>query len=172
MLVQSELSAIGIENCRVELGEVYLNRKFTPQERTLLAKALKPHGMEILEDKKSKLIEKIKNVIIEAVHFSNQPVPVKFSAFLEKKLGYDYKYMSTMFSEVKGISIEHYLISHKIERVKELLIYDQLSLTTIANMLCYSSVAHLSTQFKKTTGITPSVFKTMKEKRRIAREDL
>lgn len=125
-----------------------------------------------MEEKKTILIEKIKTIVIEMIHYSDDPPLLNFSDFLSKKLGYNYRYLSTLFSELKGITIEHYVISHKIEKAKELLIYNELTLTEIAEKLHYSSVAHLSNQFKKVTGLTPSFFKKMKHKRLTAREDL
>jgi YesN/AraC family two-component response regulator len=125
-----------------------------------------------MEDKKSILIEKIKNIIVQMVHYSDEPMVFNFSSYLSEKLNYDYNYLSNLFSEVKGTTIEHYIIAHKIERAKELLIYNELSLTEIAEKLHYSNVAHLSNQFKKVTGLTPSFFKKMKHKRMIALENL
>jgi AraC-like DNA-binding protein len=125
-----------------------------------------------MEDKKSIFIEKIKNIIIEMIHYSEKPLKTNFSDYLSEKLNYDYKYISQLFSEVKGTTIEHYIISHKIERAKELLMYNEMTLTEIAEKLHYSSVAHLSNQFKKVTGLTPSFFKKMKHKRLIALEHL
>jgi len=125
-----------------------------------------------MEDKKSMLIEKIKNIIVEMIHYSEEPPLLNFSSFLSDKLNYDYNYLSNLFSEVKGMTIEHFIIAHKIERAKELLIYNELTLTQIAEKLHYSSVAHLSNQFKKVTGLTPSFFKNMKHKRRTTLENL
>jgi AraC-like DNA-binding protein len=125
-----------------------------------------------MEDKKSMLIEKIKTIIIEMIHYSEEPPLLNFSSFLSEKLNYDYNYLSNLFSEVKGTTIEHYIIAHKIERAKELLIYNELTLTAIAEKLHYSNVSHLSNQFKKVTGLTPSFFKKMKHKRLIALENL
>ena len=125
-----------------------------------------------MDDKKSVLIQKIKNVIIELVHYSEEPLVINFSDFLSQKLNYDYTYLANLFSEVQGTTIEKFLIAHKIERVKELLVYDELSLTEIAYKMHYSSVAHLSAQFKKVTGLTPSHFKQLKNKRRSMLDDL
>ena len=129
-------------------------------------------GLDLMEDKKSILIEKIKNIVVEMIHYSDEPPLINFSAYLSKKLNYDYNYLSNLFSEVKGTTIEHFIISHKIERAKELLIYNELTLTQIAEKLHYSNVAHLSSQFKKVTGLTPSFFKKMKHRRLIALENL
>ena len=125
-----------------------------------------------MDDKRSVLIEKIKNVIIELVHYSEEPLVIKFSEFLTHKLHYDYTYLANLFSEVQGTTIEKFFIAHKIERVKELLVYNELNLTEIAYLMHYSSVAHLSTQFKKITGLTPSHFKQLRDKRRSMLEDM
>ncbi len=158
----------------MELGEVEIEERLTGEQYNNLKKALLTHGLELMESKKSILIERIKNIIVEIIHYSDAPLTINFSDYLIEKLNYeyDYHYLSNLFSEIKGITIEQYLISHKIERVKELLVYDELSLTAIAHKLHYSSVGHLSSQFKKVTGLTPSFFKKMKDKRFKAREDL
>ena len=172
MIVKSELENLGLNATIVELGEVEIPGDLSPKLRQELKSTLVRYGFELLEDKKSILIEKIKNIIVEVVHYSEEPQVVNFSNYLSEKLNYDYNYLSNLFSEVKGITIEHYIIAHKIERAKELLVYDQLTLTDIAEKLHYSSVAHLSNQFKKVTGLTPSFFKNMKHKKFIGREDL
>ena len=172
MIVKSELENLDLKAIVIELGEVEILGNLAPKLRQDLKLALGRYGFELLEDKKSILIEKIKNIIVEMVHYSEEPLIVNFSNFLSEKLNYDYNYLSNLFSEVKGITIEHYIIAHKIERAKELLVYDQLSLTEIAEKLHYSSVAHLSNQFKKVTGLTPSFFKNMKHKKFIGLEDL
>ena len=156
----------------VELGEVVINEKLSIKKQNQLKSTLLRYGLELMEDKKSMLIEKIKNIIIEMIHYSEEPPLINFSDYLSEKLNYDYNYISTLFSEVKGTTIEHYIIAHKIERAKELLIYNELSLTDIAFKLHYSSVAHISNQFKKVTGLTPSFFKNMKHKRLIALENV
>ena len=129
-------------------------------------------GLELMDDRKSVLIQRIKNVIVEMVHYSEEPLVVNFSVYLSEKLNHDYTYMANLFSEVQGTTIEKFIISHKIERVKELLVYNELNLTEIAYLMHYSSVAHLSAQFKKVTGLTPSYFKQMKDKRRNMLEDM
>jgi AraC-like DNA-binding protein len=134
--------------------------------------ALLKSGLELMDDKKSVLIRKIKNVIVEVVHYSDEPLTTKFSEFLSRELNLDYTYLANLFSEVQGTTIEKYFIAHKIERVKELLVYDELKLTEIAYLMHYSSVAHLSTQFKKVTGLTPSYFKQLKKKRRSMLKDV
>ena len=172
MIVKSELEKLGLHFTIVELGEVEIEEKLSVQKTAELQEALLKSGLELLEDKKSMLIEKIKNIIVEMIHYSDESPTHNFSAYLSEKLNYDYNYISGLFSEVKGTTIEHYIISHKIERAKELLIYNDLTLTEIAYKLHYSSVAHLSNQFKKVTGLTPSFFKKMKHKRLIAHENL
>ena len=165
MVVKSELDKLGLHYKRVDLGEVDLAGDLTPEQHDSLKSALLKSGLELMDDKKAVLIEKIKNVIIEMVHYADEPPKTNFSDYLSQKLHYGYTYLSNIFSEVTGITIEHYLISHKIERVKELLLYDELTLSEIAYRLNYSSVAHLSNQFKKVTGLTPTYFKHLKHKR-------
>ncbi|MFN2458086.1 MAG: helix-turn-helix domain-containing protein [Chitinophagaceae bacterium] len=172
MIVKSELENMGLHFTIVELGEVEITEELSLKEQDELKTALGKFGLELMEDKKSMLIEKIKNIIVEMIHYSDEPPVLNFSNYLSEKLNYDYNYLSNLFSEVKGTTIEHYIISHKIERAKELLIYNELTLTEIADKLHYSNVAHLSNQFKKVTGLTPSFFKKMKDKRLIALENL
>lgn len=156
----------------VELGEVEIRENLSAQQQKQLKTSLLSFGLELLEDKKSMLIEKIKTIIIEMIHYTDDPPLLNFSAYLSERLNYDYNYLSNLFSEVKGTTIEHFIIAHKIERAKELLIYNQLTLTEIAEKLHYSNVAHLSNQFKKVTGLTPTFFKKMKHKRLTALENL
>ena len=172
MIVRSELEKMGLHPLVVELGEVQITEELTPALLVDLEAVLQKFGFELMEDKKSRLIEKIKNIVVEMVHYDEEPRMLNFSAYLSEKLDYDYNYLSNLFSEVKGTTIEHYIISHKIERAKELIIYNELTLTEIADKLHYSNVAHLSNQFKKVTGLTPSFFKKMKHKRLIGRENL
>lgn len=172
MMVIEELKKIGVQPLTVELGMVELLEDITEVQRNQLKIDLLKSGLELLDDKKSILIEKIKNVIIEMVHYSDELPKVNYSDYLSKKLGYDYTYLANIFSEVKGITIQQFIILHKIERVKELLIYDELNLTEIAHKMHYSSVAHLSNQFKKITGLTPSFYKQLKDKRKKNLEDL
>lgn len=172
MIVKAALQNLGIQFNVVELGEVETSEKLSVKKKYQLRDALLVFGFELMEDRKSILVEKIKNIIVEMIHYADEPPKTAFSAYLSKKLNYDYHYLSNLFSEVKGITIEHYIIAHKIERAKELLIYDELTLTEIAYKLHYSSVGHLSNQFKKVTGLTPSFFKNMKHKRLNAREGL
>jgi AraC-like DNA-binding protein len=166
MVVKEELKALGIKHAIVELGMVDLLDDLDPSQREKLKGALLKSGLELMDDKKAILIEKIKNVITELIHFTDEVPKVNFSDFLSEKLGYDYTYLANIFSEVKGITIEHYIIAHKIEKVKELLLYDELNLSEISYKLNYSSVAHLSNQFKKVTGLTPTFFKNLKTKKR------
>jgi len=126
----------------------------------------------LMDDKKAVLVEKVKNVVVEMVHHSDEQIKTNFSDYLSEKLDYDYTYLANLFSEVQGITIEHFLISHKIERIKEYIIYDELNITEIAWKMNYSSVAHLSNQFKKMTGLSPSQFKRLTEKRRTPIEDI
>lgn len=172
MIVKSELENMRLHFTIVELGEVEITEDLSVQEQNQLKTALLKFGLELMEDKKSMLIEKIKNIIVEMIHYTDEPPEINFSDYLSKKLDYDYNYISNLFSEVKGTTIEHYIIAHKIERAKELLIYNELTLTEIAYKLHYSSVAHLSNQFKKVTGLTPSFFKKMKHKRLVALENI
>jgi YesN/AraC family two-component response regulator len=172
MIVKSELEKINLPFTVVELGEVEIMTEISPELQEKLRTSLLQFGLELMEDKKSILIEKIKNIIIEMIHYSEDAPVLNFSAFLSEKLNYDYNYLSNLFSEVKGTTIEHFIISHKIERAKELLIYNELTLTEIAEKLHYCNVAHLSNQFKKVTGLTPTFFKKMKHQRLIALENL
>ena len=168
MVVKSELEKLGIHYTTVELGEAEVREDISPEQRNLLGKALKKTGLELMDDNKSILVEKIKAVIIELVHYTDEQIKVNLSDYLSEKLNHDYTYLANLFSEVKGTTIEKFYLAHKIEKVKELLVYDELTLTEIAYKLHYSSVAHLSNQFKKMTGLTPSHFKNLKHKRRIA----
>lgn len=172
MIVKSELENLGLYYLTVELGEVEIQGELSAKKQKQLKAALLKSGLELMEDQKSILVEKIKNIIIEMVHYTDELPKTNFSDYLEKKLNHDYTYLSNLFSEVKGITIEHFIISHKIERVKELLVYNELTLSEIAWKLHYSSVAHLSNQFKKVTGLTPSFFKKIKHKRLNALENL
>ena len=172
MVVKAELTKLGLHYTTVELGEANILEKITPDQLEQFKVALLRSGLEVMDDKKSVLIEKIKNIIVELVHYSEEPLTIKFSVYLSQKLNHDYTYLANLFSEVQGTTIEQFLIAHKIERVKELLVYDQLNLTEIAYNMHYSSVAHLSAQFKKVTGLTPSHFKKLKDKRRSLLEDI
>jgi YesN/AraC family two-component response regulator len=172
MVVKEELTKLGLRYSYVELGEAELFENITPDQREQFRAALLKSGLELMDDKKSVLIQKIKTIIIELVHYSEEPLVINLSAYLADKLHHDYTYLANLFSEVQGTTIEKFFISHKIERVKEFLVYNELSLTEIAYKMHYSSVAHLCTQFKKVTGLTPSHFKSLKNKRRSMLEDL
>jgi AraC-like DNA-binding protein len=166
MVVKEELTKLGFHFTSVELGEAEVIENISAEQHEQIKTALLKSGLELMDDKKSILIQKIKNVIIELVHYSDEPLIINFSEYLSQKLNYDYTYLANLFSEVQGTTIEKFLIAHKIERVKELLVYNELNLTEIAYQMHYSSVAHLSAQFKKVTGLTPSHFKQLKNKRR------
>ena len=172
MVVKEELTKLGLHFITIDLGEVEIPGKISIEQRDQLKAALLRSGLELMDDKKSVLIQQIKTVIIELVHYSKEPLVLKFSEFLTQKLNHDYTYLANLFSEVQGTTIEQFFISHKIERVKELLIYDELNLTEIAYLMHYSSVSHLSAQFKKVTGLTPTHFKQLKDKRRSLLEDV
>ena len=166
LLVKSELEKLGLRYTGIELGEVEIDQPVSEKKYQALQTALLNSGLELMDDKKAMLIEKIKNVIVEMVHYSDEPTLLhqNFSEFLEKKLDYDYTYLSNLFSTVKGTTIEQFIITHKIERAKELLMYGELNISEIAWKLHYSSVAYFSNQFKKVTGLTPSFFKKLKHK--------
>jgi len=163
MVVKSELEKLGLNYVTVELGEANIIGDITEEQQEYFRIALRRSGLELMDDPKAILIQKIKAIIVELVHYSTEPLTKTFSIYLSEKMNHEYGYLSKLFSEVEGITLERYFITHKIERVKELLVYDQLTLTEIANIMNYSSVAHLSTQFKKITALTPSHFKGLKE---------
>lgn len=166
MVVQNELEKLGLDAKNIKLGEVILSKEITSLEKENLSKTLEPLGFEVIDDKKGRIIEKTKNIIIDLVHHQDSDVKTNLSDVLSDKLHHDYNYLSNLFSEVEGTTIEKYFIAQKVEKVKELLVYDELSLSEIANRLNYSSVAYLSNQFKKVTGLTPSHFKQIKEDKR------
>tara|TARA_R110001592_G_scaffold60022_3_gene182470 strand:+ start:2047 stop:2619 length:573 start_codon:yes stop_codon:yes gene_type:complete len=172
LVVKEALTKHGFHFTPVELGKVEIMEHISEQERFLLKEELLKSGLELMDDKRAMLIEKIKNVIVEMIHHSEEAIKVNFSNFLSEKLKYDYTYLANLFSEVQGTTIEQFVIFHKIERIKELIIYDELNITEIAQKMNYSSVAHLSNQFKKVTGLSPSHFKQLKEKRRSPLEDI
>jgi len=171
-VVKDELKKLGLHFIVVDLGEVEIMETLSANEWVELKTVLLHAGLELMDDKRAILIEQIKNVIIAMVHHSDELIKVNFSSYLSDKLNHDYTYMANLFSEVQGSTIEHFIISHKIERIKELIIYDELNITEIAWKMNYSSVAHLSNQFKKMTGLSPSHFKKLKEKRRSQIEDI
>ncbi len=165
MIVEQGLKKLDIKHAVVELGMVELFEDISDEQRLALKTVLLKCGLELLDDKKNILVERIKTEIIEMIHYSNELPKINFSDHLSEKLNLDYTYLSNTFSEVKGITIQQYIILHKIEKVKELLLYDELSLKEISYQLHYSSIAHLSNQFKKITGLTPSYYKQLKIKR-------
>jgi AraC-like DNA-binding protein len=172
MVVKSELEKLGLHYVVVELGEAEIMENISAEQHDQFKAALLKSGLELMDDKKGVLIQKIKNIIIELTHYSEEPLNIKLSEYLSQKLNHDYTYLANIFSEVAGITIEKFFIAHKIERVKELLVYNEINLTQIAYQMHYSSVAHLSAQFKKVTGLTPSHFKQLRDKRRAMLEDL
>ena len=172
MVVKAELEKLGLHYILVELGEAEIMEDISTEQHDQFKVALLKSGLELLDDKKSVLIQKIKNVIVELIHYSEEPLAINFSDHLSQKLNHNYTYLANLFSEVQGTTIEKFIIGHKIERVKELLVYNELNLTEIAYLMHYSSVAHLSAQFKKVTGLTPSHFKQLREKRLTMLENL
>ena len=172
IVVKYELEKLGLHHTKVELGETEIMEELTAEQRETLSNSLKKLGLELLDDKKNIMVEKIKNLIIELVHYNDDQIKTNLSDYLSEKLNHNYTYLSNLFSEVKGITIEKFYLTSKIERAKELLVYDELNLTEIAWKLHYSSVAHLSNQFKKMTGLTPSQFKNLKRKERPSLENM
>ena len=166
MVVKEELAKLGLHYVVLDLGMVEVLEDISPENREKLRVSLLRSGLELLEDKKSILIERIKNAIVEMIHYADELPKTNYSEYLSEKLNYDYTYLSNVFSEVKGITIQQFIIIHKIERVKELLLYDELNITEISYKLNYSSVAHLSNQFKKVTGLSPAFYKKLKQKRK------
>lgn len=172
LVVKEELRKLGVHFIVVDLGEVEIMENISDEQRAELKTALLTSGLELMDDKRAILIERIKNVIIEMVHYSEEMIKINFSDFLSEKLQHDYTYLANLFSEVQGTTIEQFIISHKVERIKELIIYDEMNISEIAWKLNYSSVAHLSNQFKKVTGLSPSHFKQLKVKRRSPIEEI
>lgn len=173
MAVKEELDKLKLKHTSIELGEVNLKKDITGDNREFLRKGLIKKGLELIDDKKSLLIEKTKTIIIELIHYSEENPKINYSDYISEKLDYNYNHLSSLFSEVTGTTIVNYIIINKIERVKELLLYDELTLTEISLLMEYSSVAHLSHQFKKITGLTPTYFKKIKQyKKRIMLEEL
>lgn len=166
MIVKEELLNLGISCSTIDFGMVEVEGTITMAQVDKLRSNLLRSGLELLDDKKSILIEKIKNVIIEMIHYSDELPKLNFSDYLCEKLNYDYNYLSNVFSEVKGITIRQFIILHKIEKVKELLLYDELNLSEISYKLHYSSISHLSNQFKKITGLSPSYYKKLRQIRK------
>jgi AraC-like DNA-binding protein len=172
MAVKEELKKLDLHFVVVDLGEVDIMEDINEATRDQLKAALRSSGLELMDDKKAVLIEKIINVVVEMIHYSDELPKVNYSDFISEKLSYDYTYLSNLFSEVKGITLQQFIIIHKIERVKELLLYEELNLTEISYKMNYSSVAHLSNQFKKVTGLTPSQFKNLKDRTRRPIEEI
>jgi AraC-like DNA-binding protein len=170
--VREELKKLGLHFIMVDLGVVEIMENLNSIKRDLLKENLLEAGFELMDDKRSILIEKIKNIIIEMVHHSDTNIKINFSDYLSEKLDHNYTYLANLFSEVQGTTIEQFIISHKVERIKELMIYGELNVTEIAWKMGYSSVAHLSSQFKKVTGLSPSHFNKLKDKRRNPIEDI
>jgi AraC-like DNA-binding protein len=165
IVVRTELERLGLHWESVELGEAVVKDPVSPLQIKELNQALLKSGLEVMDDKKSQLIEKIKTIIIEQIHYAEEPLDINFSDFLVGKLNYDYTYLSNLFTLTQGITLEHYIIGHKIEKVKELLVYDELTVSEISFKMNYSSAAHLSKQFKKVTGLTASHFKKLQNRR-------
>ena len=172
MVVKSEFEKLGLPTISVELGEVELEKEISDEQKEVLLGNLQVLGFDLIDDKKTKTVERIKNLIVDLVHHKNNELKINLSDYLAENLNQDYNSLSNLFSEIENTTIEKYFISQKIEKVKELLIYNELSLSEIADILNYSNVAHLSNQFKKITGFTPTSFKQSKDKMRIQIENL
>lgn len=172
MVVKSEFEKLGLQTISVELGEVELEKEISDEQKEVLLENLQVLGFDLMDDKKTKTVERIKNLIVDLVHHKNNDLKINLSDYLAENLNQDYNSLSNLFSEIENTTIEKYFISQKIEKVKELLIYNELSLSEIADILNYSNVAHLSNQFKKITGFTPTSFKQLKDKKRIQIENI
>ncbi|UPZ15922.1 helix-turn-helix domain-containing protein [Flavobacterium humidisoli] len=172
MVVKSEFEKLGLQTTSVELGEVELEKEISDEQKEVLLENLQVLGFDLIDDKKTKTVERIKNLIVDLVHHKNNDLKINLSDYLAENLNQDYNSLSNLFSEIENTTIEKYFISQKIEKVKELLIYNELSLSEIADILNYSNVAHLSNQFKKITGFTPTSFKQLKDKKRIQIENI
>lgn len=172
MMVKEALKKMGLHFVVIDLGEVEIMENLTETQRLELKTILFKSGLELMDNKKAMLIERIKNVIVEMVHHTDELIKFNFSDYLSEKLQYDYTYLANLFSEVQGTTIEKFIISHKVERIKELIIYGEWNISEIAYRMNYSSVAHLSSQFKKVTGLSPSHFKQLKNKRRSPIENI
>jgi AraC-like DNA-binding protein len=171
MVVKAALNELGLRYRAIDLGEVDLIDSVTPTQLVSLKAKLAKSGLELMDDEKAVMVERIKNVVVEMIHYADELPKIKVSDYISEKLGHNYNALSNLFSEVTGTTIAHYIINHKIEKVKELLLYGQLSLKEISYKLGYSSEAHLSNQFKKVTGLTPTYFKKLQQyRRRIALE--
>jgi AraC-like DNA-binding protein len=172
MLVKEELKKIGLHAVVIDLGKIEIMEDISPHQHELLKANLMKAGLELLDDRKSILVDKISKVIIEMIHYSDVLPKVNYSDYISEKLGYNYTYLSNLFAEVKGTTIQQYIITHKIEKVKELILYNELNLTEISYRMHYSSVAHLSNQFKKVTGLSPTFYKKLGVKRKLNLEDV
>lgn len=172
MVVESEIRKFGLHPRRVQLGEVEIEEDLNEEEKLAFDEALQQLGFELISDRKSRLVQHIKTCVLELVYKKQELGNLNLSQYLANNLGHDYSYLSNLFSEIQGSTIEQFFISQKIERVKELLVYDELSLSEIADLLGYSSVSHLSKQFKKITGLTPTFFKNIKEHKRTPIDEL
>lgn len=174
MVVKSELEQLGFPALSVELGEaeLELEQEPTAEQKEQIRQRLELLGFELIDDKRSRLIERVKTLVIELVHYSGEQPHMNVSDYLVQHIPMEYNYLSSLFSEIEGTTIEKFYIAQRIERVKELLVYDELSLSEIAHQMGYSSVAYLSAQFKKVVGLTPSHFKNIKEARRKALDSL
>lgn len=172
LMVKEELEKLGIKYVTVDLGVVDLLEDISPEQRQRLKQNLPELGLELLDDKRIILVERVKNVIIDMIHYSDELPNVNYSDYICEKLGYDYTYLSNLFSEVRGTTLQQYIIAHRIEKAKELMLYDELNISEISYRLQYSSVAHFSNQFKKITGLTPSSYKKLKQSREGNLEDL
>lgn len=172
LAVKEVLKSLGLHFIIVDLGEVEIMEDLSPEQRALLQNELLLSGLELMDDRKGILIERIKNAVVEMVHHSDENLKINFSDYLQEKLQYDYTYLANLFSEVQGSTIGQFIIAHKVERVKELITYGELNISEIAWKMNYSSVAHLCNQFKKITGLTPTHFKQLKEKRRRPIEEI
>jgi YesN/AraC family two-component response regulator len=172
MAVKEELRKLGLHFIVVDLGEIEIMETLDQDQLSLFRQSLLAIGLELMDDKKAILIEKIKTTIIEMVYHTDEVLKVNFSVYLAEKLNHDYTYLANLFSEVQGSTIEHFIISHKVERIKEFIIYDELNITEIAYKMNYSSVAQLSNQFKKVTGMSPSLFRQLKVKYRTPIEEI
>lgn len=172
MFVKQELTKLGIRYNSVELGEVDIAEKLSYNQKELLKNSLKTYGLEVVDDRRTVLVEKIKAIIVDLVYYSNESANMKLSYILSEKLQLNYNYLAKVFTEELGVTVEKYIILQKIERIKELMMYGELNMTQIANKLNYSSVAHLSLQFKKVTGYSPSVFRQLTGNRRLSIDEI
>lgn len=173
MVVRQELERMNLIPNRIQLGEVELKEELSDLQINHLRDQLAEKGFELLDDRKTMIVEKVKNIIVEVIHGADEvDLKINFSNLIRQKLHIDYNYVSTLFSNTEGVTIEQYIILQRIERAKELLVYNELTLSEISYKLGYSSVQHLSTQFKKVTGLTPSHFKSIKENKRKSLDQL